>query len=186
MEPKLFYILVTAVIGIITTFVTIILNTRQSKQIELLKNSLEQKKDIDTQKFKFLFELHTEKILDYLNHCEKYVKTIQGIKSEIKEILKDNEHIPNYTDQLKDLKKKINSEYTDSSFAFNKIDKSGKAHSIKNDIIDLVDKLYKNESVDFNQIMDIDLVKISIKQKEFQIEVEKEMEKLINNLNIKS
>lgn len=185
MENNVIYVLITAIIGVIGSIVTFFLNFRQSKEIERLKVELEKKREVDNLKFKFLFDFHTERIVESLKCIQSYVQVVQEIKTEIRELLKETHHEGQEygLSQIKDLKQRINKEYSSSAFVFNKVDKSGHAHSLKNLILDLLELIQK-EGFSPNTITEQRITMISEKQSIFQKETETEIYSLLETINI--
>jgi hypothetical protein len=183
METPVLIAIITGCAGLLTAVLTTFWTFLQSRKITNLKSELELKNDKDSQTFKFLLSYETDMINQYFIHLKEFLILSQFVKDQIREIIKEYDYSfkEELVDRLKVVKTQIINQFSKSIYYFNHADQHRHAHSIKSNLVIIIDMIIDADVID-NKLLVQKINNVTRMQVQLQEEVDSEIDKIISNV----
>lgn len=183
MKTEIIVAIIAALTAIITGITTIIVNTRNSRKIEILKIELEQKKAKDNEVMKWLLSFKTDRIHQHLSSLKEFLTVVQYSKDRLRSILDAYDSIlpEERRQQLQTIQQAIIDKYALTRYYFDSTPYGEHAHFIKSHLLLMIIKLLSADSQDHAQIRSL-TEEISLRQNELHKGMEEEIVQLYESI----
>jgi hypothetical protein len=183
MKTEIIVAMIAGLTAIVTAITTAILNTRNSRKIELLKTQLEQKQVKDNEVMKWLLSYKTDMIHQHLSSLKEFLTIVQYSKDRLRSIFDvyDNLFPEERKQQLQMIQQSVIDKYAQTRYHFDTTPYGEQAHSIKSRLLFIIAKLLSTDSRD-QAFIHVLIEDISVKQNELHKGMEQEILQLYHSI----